>query len=176
MARTHRDRAPLASLHHVLDLEWMLEAYRATRKDGAAGIDGATAADYAERLEDNLLDLLDRIKLGRSQAAHRCAAATSPRQMVRPISTAARRFDLRGQGGAARDRDAAGGHLRTGLPVLFVPALSFRPERSAHDALHEVYAGRFMTRGCGGCWISTSETVFRHHPAGPNFDASLTSR
>jgi RNA-directed DNA polymerase len=46
----------------------MLEAYRATRKDGAAGIDGATAADYAERLEANLLDLLDRIKSGRYQA------------------------------------------------------------------------------------------------------------
>jgi transcriptional regulator with XRE-family HTH domain len=27
-----------------------LQAYRATRKDGATGVDGATAADYAERL------------------------------------------------------------------------------------------------------------------------------
>ena len=38
MAKTHRDRA-FASLNHVLDLEWMLEAYRTTRKDGAAGLD-----------------------------------------------------------------------------------------------------------------------------------------
>ena len=67
MARTHRDRA-FASLHHVLDLEWMLEAYRTTRKDGATGIDGITAADYAENLEVNLLDLLNRIKSGRYQA------------------------------------------------------------------------------------------------------------
>ena len=33
MARTHRDRA-FASLAHVPDLKWMLEAYRTTRKDG----------------------------------------------------------------------------------------------------------------------------------------------
>ena len=37
-------------------------AYRPTRKDGAPGIDGVTAADY------NLLDLLDRIKSGRYKA------------------------------------------------------------------------------------------------------------
>ena len=35
----------LTSLHHLIDLEWMLEAYRLTRKDGAPGIDGMTAAD-----------------------------------------------------------------------------------------------------------------------------------
>jgi hypothetical protein len=35
----------LSSLHHVIDLEWMKEAYRLTRKDGAPGIDGVTAAD-----------------------------------------------------------------------------------------------------------------------------------
>jgi hypothetical protein len=30
----------LFSLHHVIDLEWMLKAYRLTREDGATGIDG----------------------------------------------------------------------------------------------------------------------------------------
>jgi retron-type reverse transcriptase len=58
----------LSSLHHVIDLEWMKEAYRLTRKDGAPGIDGVTAADYATNLEANLLDLLDRIKSGRYKA------------------------------------------------------------------------------------------------------------
>src|SRR5271169_3165035 len=46
----------------------MKEAYRLTRKDGAPGIDGVTAADYATNLEVNLLDLLDRIKSGRYKA------------------------------------------------------------------------------------------------------------
>ena len=58
----------LYSLNHVIDLEWMKEAYRLTRKDGAPGIDGVTAATYEANLEDNLQDLLDRIKSGRYQA------------------------------------------------------------------------------------------------------------
>jgi hypothetical protein len=33
----------LSTLHHVIDLEWMKEAWRLTRKDGAPGIDGMTA-------------------------------------------------------------------------------------------------------------------------------------
>ena len=49
-------------------MNWMLEAYRLTRKDGAPGIDGVTAADYEVNLESNLMDLLERIKSGRYQA------------------------------------------------------------------------------------------------------------
>src|SRR3982074_2506323 len=67
LARTKRGVA-LSTLHHVIDLEWMKEAYRLTRKDGAPGIDGVTAADYEANLEANLLDLLGRIKSGRYQA------------------------------------------------------------------------------------------------------------
>ncbi|MGH8526921.1 MAG: hypothetical protein ACREXY_22750, partial [Gammaproteobacteria bacterium] len=58
----------LSTLHHVIDLEWMQKAYRLTRKDGAPGIDGVTADDYATNLDANLLDLLDRIKSGRDRA------------------------------------------------------------------------------------------------------------
>jgi len=58
----------LSTLHHVIDLEWMKEAFRLTRKDGAPGIDGVTAAEYAQNLEANLSDLLERIKSGRYQA------------------------------------------------------------------------------------------------------------
>src|SRR5258708_4153306 len=46
----------------------MREAYRLTRKDGAPGIDGVTAAEYAQNLETNLSDLLERIKSGRYYA------------------------------------------------------------------------------------------------------------
>jgi hypothetical protein len=67
LARTKRG-VTLSSLHHVIDLEWMKEAYRLTCKEGAPGIDGVTAAGYATNLEANLLDLLDRIKSGRYKA------------------------------------------------------------------------------------------------------------
>jgi len=56
------------SLNHYLDLDWLREAYRRTRKDGAVGVDGQTAEEYAEHLEENLQDLLDRAKSGRYRA------------------------------------------------------------------------------------------------------------
>jgi hypothetical protein len=34
------------SLGYLMDIDWMREAWRLTRKDGAAGVDGRTAADY----------------------------------------------------------------------------------------------------------------------------------
>ena len=63
-ARAHPERV-FTSLHHLIDIDWMREAYRLTRKDGAAGIDGVTAADYERDLDANLSDLLNRIKSGR---------------------------------------------------------------------------------------------------------------
>ncbi|WFU12785.1 hypothetical protein QA646_28175 (plasmid) [Rhizobium sp. CB3090] len=37
-------------MHHLIDLDWMFEAWALTRKDGAAGIDGRTADDYEKDL------------------------------------------------------------------------------------------------------------------------------
>src|SRR6516225_4070286 len=58
----------LYSLNHVIDFEWMREAYIRTRKDGATGIDGVTAQDYEANLEVNLRALLERIKSGSYEA------------------------------------------------------------------------------------------------------------
>lgn len=60
-------RAPdmvIVTLAHHIDLAWMYEAYRQTRKDGAAGVDEVTAAEYAVDLDDNLRSLLERFKSG----------------------------------------------------------------------------------------------------------------
>ena len=56
------------NLAHHIDIDWMFEAYRRTRKDGAVGVDGQTATGYAADLEGNLRSLLDRAKSGRYQA------------------------------------------------------------------------------------------------------------
>ena len=63
-------------LNHYMDLDWLREAYRRTRKDGAVGVDHQTAKAYAEHLEENLQDLLNRAKSGRYRA----------RRYVGPIS------------------------------------------------------------------------------------------
>jgi group II intron reverse transcriptase/maturase len=52
------------NLAHHIDIVWLHKAYRLTRKDGAAGVDGRTAADYEQNLMANLQDLLNRAKSG----------------------------------------------------------------------------------------------------------------
>jgi hypothetical protein len=44
------------SLAHHIDINWLREAYRCTRKDGAVGIDGQTATAYAGNLERQSFD------------------------------------------------------------------------------------------------------------------------
>jgi RNA-directed DNA polymerase len=57
-------QAALTTLAHHIDLDWLREAYRRTRKDGATGIDRQTADQYASNLEVNLRSLLERAKSG----------------------------------------------------------------------------------------------------------------
>jgi len=57
------------TLAHHIDVAWLEEAYRRTRKDGAVGVDGVTTQVYEERLQENLRDLLERFKSGRYRAA-----------------------------------------------------------------------------------------------------------
>jgi group II intron reverse transcriptase/maturase len=58
----------LDTLAHHIDVEWLREAYRRTRKSGAVGVDGQSAAAYAENLEENLRSLLERFKSGTYRA------------------------------------------------------------------------------------------------------------
>ncbi|PMC13559.1 group II intron reverse transcriptase/maturase, partial [Oligella urethralis] len=47
----------------LLDKELLLRSYKKVRRaGGAAGIDGQTLAQFGERLDDNLLQLLNELK------------------------------------------------------------------------------------------------------------------
>jgi len=118
----------------------MLEAYRTTRKDGATGIDGVTAADYAESLEVNLLDLLDRIKSGRYRAPPvRRTYIPKADGSQRPLGIP-----------TFEDKVAQRAIVMLLEAIYEQDFLScsygFRPGRSAHDALHDLRTA-FMTRG-----------------------------
>jgi RNA-directed DNA polymerase len=63
LAQEDRNRV-LVSLAHAIDKDFLREAYGRTRKDGAPGVDGQTAAGYEENLEENLQRLLNRFKMG----------------------------------------------------------------------------------------------------------------
>ena len=66
-ARIHPGVAFTSVAYHM-DLEWLHEAYRRTRKDGAVGVDEQTAEQYEEDLEQNLKSLLERAKAGTYRA------------------------------------------------------------------------------------------------------------
>jgi retron-type reverse transcriptase len=57
------------TLAYLIDTDFLREAYRQTSKSSAAGIDGVTAQQYAEHLDENLRDLHERLCSGRYQAA-----------------------------------------------------------------------------------------------------------
>jgi hypothetical protein len=49
------------SLFHLMNVELLWECFRKLRKDAAAGIDQMTKEKYAENLEANLSNLVDRL-------------------------------------------------------------------------------------------------------------------
>jgi group II intron reverse transcriptase/maturase len=133
------------SLAQHIDLRWLYEAFLRTRRDGATGVDGQTAEDYAANLRANLQSLLDRAKSGTYRAP--------PVQRV---------YIPKGTGGDTRP---------IGIPtfedkvlqravVMVLEAVyeqdfldcsyGFRPGRSAHQALDVVWQ---QTMGSGGGWI-----------------------
>ena len=138
-ARRHPDRV-FTSLHHRIDIEWMHEAYRRTRKDGAAGIDGVTAADYEKGLESNLADLLNRIRSGSYYAPpvrrHWIPKADG---RMRPLGIP-----------TFEDKVAQRAILMLLEPIYeqdFLPcSYGFRPGRSCHDALDALRKG-IMDKG-----------------------------
>ena len=135
----------LISLSHHMDLEWMIEAYRRTRKDGAVGIDGQTAKDYEVNLEGNLLSLLDRAKSGDHYKAPPVRRVYIPKGdgSTRPL-------------GIPTFEDKV---LQRAVVMVLEPlyeqdflecSYGFRPGRSAHQALAEIQSRMTVM---GGGWV-----------------------
>ena len=66
-AKEHPDRI-FISLAHLMDVDFLREGFRRTRKDGASGVDGITAEEYSRDLEGNLTSLHTRMREGRYRA------------------------------------------------------------------------------------------------------------
>ena len=136
------------SLAYLMDIGWLKEAYRRTRKNGAVGVDGVTADEYEQDLEGNLQRLLDRAKSGTYHAP--------------PV----RRVHIP-KGGSSTETRPLGiptledKVLQRAIVMLLEPiyeqdfldcSYGFRPGRSAHDALK---AFRDQTMNCQprGGWV-----------------------
>jgi RNA-directed DNA polymerase len=133
------------SIHHLVDPALLREAYRLTRKDGAVGVDGRTAAAYAENLEGNLRDLLDRFKSGRYYAppVQRVHIPKGDGSKTRPIGIPTFEDKVL-QRAVALVLEAI--YEQDFLDCSY----GFRPGRSAHQALRDLWSGVMRI---GGGWV-----------------------
>ena len=144
LTRKYPEGAHTTLAHHI-DIEFLNEAHRRTRKDGAAGVDGRTAAHYAGQLEMNLGDLLERFKSGRYRAppVKRVHIPKGDGRSTRPI-------------GIPTFEDKVLQRAVTMVleavyePLFFEGSYGFRPGRGAHDALAKL---RDSTMAMDGGWV-----------------------
>lgn len=138
-------RMAFTSLNHHIDLAWLREAYRHTRKDGAVGVDGQTAREYEAHLEVNLQSLLNRAKSGtyHAPAVRRVHIPKGSGRDTRPI-------------GIPTFEDKV---LQRAVVMVLEPlyeqdfhdcSYGFRPGRSAHQALQSM---RDQLMQSAGGWI-----------------------
>ena len=132
----------LTSLSHHIDLAWMHEAYRQTRKDGAPGVDGQGAEEFAQDLEGNLVELLNQAKSGsyRAPAVRRVHIPKDGGRKTRPI-------------GIPTFGDKV---LQRAVKMVLEPvyeqdfldcSYGFRPGRSQHQALQALWTGLMDMKG-----------------------------
>jgi RNA-directed DNA polymerase len=139
-------QAALTTLAHHIDIDWLREAYRRARKDGATGVDGQTADEYASRLEENLRSLLERAKSG-SYVAPPVRRVHIPKggdgSQTRPIGVPTFEDKVL-QRAVAMVLEAV--YEQSFLDCSY----GFRPGRSAHQALRVV---RDQTMKMAGKWV-----------------------
>jgi group II intron reverse transcriptase/maturase len=132
------------TLAHHIDMDFLREAYRRTRKDGAPGVDRVTAKKYAKRLDANLEALLNAFKSGRYRAPP-----------VRRVHIPKGDGRTRPLGIPAFEDKVLQKAVTMVLEAIYEQDFSncsygFRPKRSAHDALA---AMREPLMEMGGAWV-----------------------
>jgi group II intron reverse transcriptase/maturase len=134
--------ASFSALAHHMDVWWLYEAYRRTRKDAAVGIDGQTAEDYQQNLKENLESLKERAKSGlyRAPAVRRVNIPKPGSKETRAI-------------GIPTFEDKV---LQRAIVMLMEPiyeqdfhgfSYGFRPGKSQHQALQYLRNGLMENRG-----------------------------
>jgi group II intron reverse transcriptase/maturase len=141
-----RPGTALTTLAHYIDLDWLREAYARTRKNGATGVDGQTAAEYEATLESNLQSLLDRVHSGAYFAppVRRVHIPKGDGKQTRPIGIPT--FEDK-----VLQRAVAMVLEAVYEQDFFDCSYGFRPGRSAHQALDVLWA---RTMDMGGGWIA----------------------
>jgi RNA-directed DNA polymerase len=135
----------LTTLAHNIDIDWLHEAYRRTRKNGATGVDRQTAEEYAGNLEVNLRSLLERAQSGSYVAppVRRIHIPKGDGSQTRPIGIPT--FEDK-----VLQRAVAMVLEAIYEQSFLVCSYGFRPGRSAHQALRLVQS---QTVKMAGRWV-----------------------
>lgn len=132
IASNARKHPQVHGLNQHLNEEWLKEAFRRTRKDGAKGVDGKSSADFENNLEGNIRELIDLCKSGKYRApSARRAYIPKGNGECRPL-------------GIPTFSDKV---LQRAVLMLLEPiyepmfydcSYGFRPKRSAHGCLRDL--------------------------------------
>lgn len=135
----------LTTLAHNVDRTWMQEALRLTRKDGAAGIDGQTMAEFLSGdLSEKLGELEDLAKSGRYRAP------PVRRALIPKDGGKTRKLGIPTVADKVQQRAYAMLLEEVYEQTFLDCSYGFRPGRSAHKALQKVREG---LRAMGGGWV-----------------------
>jgi retron-type reverse transcriptase len=144
LAREAPERVLYTLAHHI-DVEFLREAFRRTRKDGATGVDGQSGRAYEADLEANLGSLLERFKSGSYKAppVRRTYVPKGDGTKTRPIGIPSFEDKVL--------QRAVAMVLEAVFEQDFLPcSYGYRPGRSAHMALGELWQGLMEM---GGGWV-----------------------
>jgi RNA-directed DNA polymerase len=142
-ARAYPDTA-FTTLIHLIDEEFLREAFHRTKKDAAPGVDRVTATKYAKNLDENLANLYERLRKGQYRA--------TPVKRVWLDKDDGRKRPI----GITTLEDKI---VQRAVAMILVSiyeqefyefSYGFRPNRNPHQALHELRE-RCMEMGIG--WI-----------------------
>jgi group II intron reverse transcriptase/maturase len=131
--RAKRDPdAKFNSLAHLMDEVALERAFTRIRKDAAVGVDGISKEEYGQRLEDNLRELVGRLKAKRYR-----------HQPIKRVHIPKANGKTRPIGISCTEDKIVQGALREILETIYEQdflecSYGFRPNRSAHDALRAV--------------------------------------
>lgn len=120
------------TLFHRIDEEWLREAHRLVRKDGATGVDQVSGEEYAANLAENLRDLYQRLREKRYRAP-----------MIRRVSIPKDDGKTRALGITTFEDKIAQRSVCMAMEAVYEQdfmscSYGFRPKRNQHQALQAI--------------------------------------
>lgn len=153
LGKEHPQRC-FTNLNQYLTKDLLRAAFHQTRKDGATGVDGQTAADYEQALEDNLESLLVRAKDGSYRAP-------PVKRSYVPKGTSRRPIGIPTIEDKVLQRAIVWILEKLYEPIFHPHSYGYRPGRSAHQALDLM--DRHLSRSGGGHVIEMDIQGFFDH-------------